>query len=159
MVVCVSYGGMMRIVLAAMVSAGLIWGASFDCAKAKLATEKMICSKPELSAADERLADAYRRATATARKIGAAEAEALKQDELRWLRFFVAPCKNADCVLRAFQDRTEGLGVYAAEANRPPAATPDVNGTYESDHNELKVMRLRNGKLKFWILSVELTYF
>ena len=42
----------------------LVQGASFDCSRALTAVERTICGSEELSAADDKLAEAYRRALA-----------------------------------------------------------------------------------------------
>lgn len=40
------------------------WSASFDCAKARKPLEKLICSNPELDAADTRMGDVYKQVNA-----------------------------------------------------------------------------------------------
>ena len=40
------------------------WSASFDCAKARKPLEKLICSSPELDAADSRMGDVYKQINA-----------------------------------------------------------------------------------------------
>ena len=58
-------------------------GPSFDCASAKTATEKLLCSNVELAALDRAMAAAYRTAQ---RGLDADERSKLRSDQLGWLR-------------------------------------------------------------------------
>ena len=63
--------------------------ASFDCAKARTPQEKAICSSPELSAADDNLAAAYRRIL---RSVPPDFQNELKADQLVWIRRLSIEC-------------------------------------------------------------------
>ena len=79
--------------------------ASFDCAKASSEIEKRICANSALGAADELLADSYRRA----RERDPANANALRQEQRAWLRLVREQCFEDDCLARALTRRTVGL--------------------------------------------------
>ncbi|TWB44849.1 DUF3298 domain-containing protein [Nitrospirillum viridazoti] len=64
--------------------------ASFDCAKAETAVEKAICADPSLSAADEKLATAYRQTLASAPADIRPE---LVQNQHNWLVYVHRYCK------------------------------------------------------------------
>jgi len=63
----------------ALLFVGTTSAASFDCTKARTKIEKVICSTPALSKADDAMAIAYRKAMATATPN---EQNDLKQDQL-----------------------------------------------------------------------------
>jgi uncharacterized protein len=90
--------------------------ASFDCAKASTAVEKLICSDAKLSELDTRLAQAYRQALATP-----AVAQRVKPDQRRWLAER-NKCTDVACLTTAYQKRLADL---AAPASAKPAARPD----------------------------------
>jgi uncharacterized protein YecT (DUF1311 family) len=78
--------------------------ASFDCAKAGTAVEKLICADPGLRAADGEMATIYKRVYAAA----GSGAEAVKQDQ----REFIAKrnqCGTAECIAGAYQSRRVAL--------------------------------------------------
>jgi len=89
--------------------------ASFDCAKASTAVEKLICSEAKLSELDSRLALAYRRALATP-----AVAQRVKQDQRVWLADR-NKCADAACLTNAYQRRLASLEA-AVSAPAPPAS-------------------------------------
>jgi len=67
----------------------LAHAASFDCTKAKTAQEKAICASPDLSAADDEMAAAYR-ASLTA--VQSQWARGIRENQLDWLRNRDASC-------------------------------------------------------------------
>ena len=67
-------------------------------------TEKLVCADRELSALDVELAGAYRRAREMA-----ADKEALRQQQLRWLRESMRPCKDQACLAQAYRQRLSQL--------------------------------------------------
>jgi uncharacterized protein YecT (DUF1311 family) len=67
--------------------------ASFDCSKAKTAQEKAICASPQLSAADDQMAAAYKEWLAAAQP---AWADGIRQNQLAWLRQRDANCPADD---------------------------------------------------------------
>jgi uncharacterized protein YecT (DUF1311 family) len=78
--------------------------ASFDCAKAGTAVEKLICADPALRAADGEMATIYKRIYASA----GSGADAVKQDQ----REFIAKrnqCNTAECIAGAYQARRVAL--------------------------------------------------
>src|SRR5438874_1596838 len=77
----------------AVASVNTVRAASFDCAKATTKTERLICSDPGLSRADEVMAAAYKKArTAAGARLTPKEQDDLKQDQLNWLKFRVGEC-------------------------------------------------------------------
>lgn len=63
--------------------------ASFDCAKARTPQEKAICASPELSAADDKMAAAYRRIF---RSVPPAFQNELRADQRVWIRRLSIAC-------------------------------------------------------------------
>src|SRR5262249_17374454 len=123
-------------------------GAGFDCAKAHTRAEKLICATPELSKDDERLAVSYKNALAAAEKLPVADRNALKQEQVAWIKVRVANCPDAGCLQSAYQSRIAALDYYTAHAARAAADPADPTGTYSSDHGSLQVLRLEDGKVK-----------
>ena len=91
--------------------------ASFDCAHAKSAREKLICGHPELSKLDEQLGRIYQERQVALSAHGAA---LLRRSELSWLHFVRlvcspsrAPADNSDrpedCLLKVYRERIEQL--------------------------------------------------
>jgi len=62
---------------------------SFDCSKASVAAEQLICSDGSLAAADIRLADSYARSL---RRLGAQDQRSLRNTQRAWLRVRDASC-------------------------------------------------------------------
>ncbi len=77
---------------------------SFDCSKASSRVEKMICSDPRLSSADEKLAETYRKAMAVS-----ANRDALKADQIGWIRTERNVCSDATSLLDVYQAREKQL--------------------------------------------------
>lgn len=73
--------------------------ASFDCAKAETAVEKMICADPELSKMDETLAERYAEAHAQA---AAVDVESIRSEQRAWLRDNPAACPDLACLKSAY---------------------------------------------------------
>src|ERR1035441_6935922 len=90
------------ILIAAAAFAGTLHAASFDCAKAETRIEKLICSTPTLSEADEVMAAAYKKARAKT-NLTAKEEEVLKQGQLDWLKYHVNQCPDAACVQEEYK--------------------------------------------------------
>ena len=95
-----------------LMAGGLAHAASFDCAKAKTAQEKAICGSPELSAADDRMAAAYRDVLAAVTPEIAAE---LRDEQRAWIRGMGVKCGQqgaadlAKCLLDYESARTKDL--------------------------------------------------
>lgn len=103
--------------------------ASFDCALAQSASEKLICSSPELSKLDEELARQYKSRLTTANN----PAE-LKSEQRRWLKKLRAQCQDAQCYIKAYNERmslwqtppsNELASNAIAETNSHQAEKPD----------------------------------
>ena len=74
--------------------------ASFDCAKASSAQEKMICSDRDLARLDMDLSAAYRKA-----RDAAADAKALQSEQLQWLKSTRSACSDKACLIEAYKSR------------------------------------------------------
>jgi uncharacterized protein YecT (DUF1311 family) len=83
--------------------------ASFDCAKASTAVEKMICDDPVLSQADEHLAKAYQQAMAAT-----LAPRSLRGEQLRWLTERNA-AKTINDLRDSYRRRTALLGEQATQ--------------------------------------------
>lgn len=83
---------------------GIIFGASFDCSKARTGTEKTICSSPTLSGLDEELAKTYESALKASDN-----PDMVKNREQRWLRTVRDRCRDEACLKRAYEDRLAQL--------------------------------------------------
>jgi uncharacterized protein YecT (DUF1311 family) len=122
-------------------SACLLWvshadAASFDCAKASMPVETMICGDPALSAADEALAAIFAEALAAA-----LEPQLLRAEQRDWVRQRNKLAKTTD-LAAAYRDRTDALkaeigarqamprDIAEAEAGKAcflmPEAAPDL---------------------------------
>lgn len=78
--------------------------ASFDCGKAASKIERLICSSPETASADARLAKAY--ATAKAKST---DVNALKAQQVDWMKSERNACADAACLLKVTEDRIQKL--------------------------------------------------
>jgi uncharacterized protein len=92
-----------------LAAAPLAHAASFDCSKARTPIEKTICASPELSAADDQMAAAYKAALAQAPEA----AELLRVGQREWLRDRAQNCSTkvseaplADCLRDSYKERT-----------------------------------------------------
>jgi uncharacterized protein YecT (DUF1311 family) len=88
--------------------------ASFDCAKASTAVEKLICADEKLSVLDDQLTTAYKTASETA-----TDKSALKAQQKDWLKKKRNSCKDAECITKVYQTRIEEL----AKPIAPPKTT------------------------------------
>jgi uncharacterized protein len=93
--------------------ATLAHAASFDCAKAHTPQEKAICASPELSAADDRMASAYKAALAAA---PAEFRDRIREAQRAWSRRITLNCLPdnpnralAECLRQAYDTRTTAL--------------------------------------------------
>lgn len=78
--------------------------ASFDCGKAASKIEKLICASPETAAADKRLAAAYSIA-----KAQSTDVNALKAQQVEWMKQERNACTDSACLLKAVDDRIQKL--------------------------------------------------
>src|SRR5215218_3743408 len=74
---------------------------SFDCGKAALPAERLICASPELSGLDEMLARSYTVAIDRLADAGSC----LRTDQSRWLRTVRNTCADDACLQRAYRLR------------------------------------------------------
>lgn len=74
--------------------------AVLDCSRARSNAEKMICSNPRLMRADEELAYAWREALRRG-----IDPQMLRDGQRAWLHDVRDACNDADCMVRAYQDR------------------------------------------------------
>jgi uncharacterized protein YecT (DUF1311 family) len=77
---------------------------SFNCAKATTNSEKMICSNNELAAADVKMVEAYK-----AVLHNSPNKNTLKKEQNHWRKNIRDVCVDADCMLKAYQDRISQL--------------------------------------------------
>lgn len=88
----------------------LAHAASFDCTKAKTAQEKAICAMPQLSAADDQMAVAYKAWLAAAQPDWAA---GIRANQLAWLRERDVSCPAGNdlesCLGSVYKERIEDL--------------------------------------------------
>jgi uncharacterized protein len=111
----------------------LAHAASFDCTKAKTASETAICASPQLSAADDQMATAYGAWLAAAPPDWAA---GIRENQLAWLR-----TRDANCP--------------AGDANDPIATC--LGDIYKERINELQQMVQHIGGVTFVSQSITLT--
>jgi uncharacterized protein len=91
--------------------------ASFDCAKAAMPIEKLICTDAELSRLDEELAVAYRAALALA-----SNTDSFKIEQRKWLAATRGQCADTPCLKRAYRARLAELSGAGAAAVVPDPA-------------------------------------
>lgn len=127
--------------------APLASAASFDCAKARLPMEKLICSDAPLSALDEQLNTAFKEAITRSKA-----RPQLVQWQREWLQSYeVTQCKDARCLGKEFAGRIALLRSVA------PATGPSAqwNGVYtrymqrklDTDTATLSIVGLQEGKV------------
>jgi uncharacterized protein len=108
----------------------LAHAASFDCAKAASATEKLICGNTAVSLLDEQLGQAYKQALTNS-----ADKDSLKQQQVEWLKQQRA-CKDAECLTQTYQARIEQLKKVettnkASELDTKSIEKPQLNASAE----------------------------
>ncbi len=98
----VALGAIAALLCAAIQSAG---AASFDCARAATAVERMICGESLLERLDERMAELFQRA----REAPSANRQALLDAQRAWLATRNA-CRSTACLALAYRARIKALG-------------------------------------------------
>lgn len=95
--------------------------ASFDCAKAASAAEKMICSSFELASWDRSVALAFRHFVdrSTARTPGPQTKSSADEQKKRWVEARAVCGSNADCIYEALWTQVEELEQLAREPPKP----------------------------------------
>ena len=126
---------------------GLAQAASFDCALARSAKEKMICADPQLSALDEQLSASYKDAVERS-----SAKTTLRQWQRDWLKNGeVSSCTTAACLTQAMNTRIQLLDAVASSA--APAArwhgsyVRFVNGARDSDSADITLIGLHGNKV------------
>ena len=122
--------------------------ASFDCAKARTPGEKAVCSSPELSAADDKLARAYRAA-----QTSVPEAAKLDRESQRiWLRTVEPNCRRQEtsvpftkCLTLAWNDRTEFLSHIVVRMGGVPFFFREIRLDKPCDEEDLATGLARTG--------------
>lgn len=85
-------------------SSTISWAPSFDCSKASVGSERLICSSKELSAADVALTQAYRSFRAAS-----ADKKSLQHEQNEWRRSVRDACSDVPCMLSAYEQRIAEL--------------------------------------------------
>lgn len=119
----------LTILLLALGFAGMAAAASFDCAKAASPAEKAICADPELSAADEGLAEFYDQLV----WLNVNDKAVLRQlavEQKDWLQKQRNACQNNYCYRGAYSRRQAAI---RAQIQNLTEAKPAVAGRAELD--------------------------
>jgi len=77
---------------------------SFDCCKAATPTEKAICSNADLAELDNRLADAYNKASSSKK--------GMPQEQKEWLKGRNSCLSDIQCLKKSYNSRIKKLEVY-----------------------------------------------
>ncbi len=92
-------------------------GPSFDCGRVTSQVNKLICSSPELSALDAKLANDY----SNMKGQPDVDARALARDEDSWLRKVRNACSDAACLKNAYEARDAQILNQSRRAASPAA--------------------------------------
>jgi uncharacterized protein YecT (DUF1311 family) len=109
-----------------LLAGGTALGASFDCAKASFAAEKLVCENPDISQLDDRLARAYRSRLSEARDRGEA-----RRDQARWLSAVRNRCQTVACVRSAYAERLAEVESGAVSDKHCPLVETDLIGSWQ----------------------------
>lgn len=101
---------------------GQAQAASFDCAQAKSEVEKLICTTEAVSALDDRVAAAYKKALQVV-----SDPAVIKAEQVTWLREQRNRCTDAACLQQAYENRRGQLhaAIRAAQSD-PPLMPSDI---------------------------------
>ena len=100
---------------------------SFDCTRAKSATEGMICANPELSADDAKMVTLYQQS------ISSGNADEIQDVQRYWIKFVRNKCTDVVCLKSAYDRRTAQLTIEAADSPTiviPTASRQTVVGQF-----------------------------
>jgi len=122
--------------------------ASFDCTKARTPVEKAICSSPELSAADDKLDQAYRAALSNV-----PEAAALVREAQRvWLQSLRGKCSPVDkkypfaeCLASEWESRIYFLNGIAVRMNNVPFFFREISLSKPCDEEDMSTGLAKGG--------------
>lgn len=117
------------LLLPLLFGASIANSASFDCAKAGTPFEKTICANPNLSSLDDKLAQMYFSAKATA-----ANPEQFKLDQINWIKEARACGTDVLCIELAYRKRMLALTPRPVTDSSPPqkSAMPPTQQTQQS---------------------------
>lgn len=93
---------------------------SFDCKKAALPVEKLICQNADLGRLDDNLTATFK---ATQKESG--DADPLVNDQKQWLKNERNRCRDVTCLMAAYQQRIEALRKW-----NEPSTDTDIAGNY-----------------------------
>lgn len=120
--------------------------ASFDCAKARSRQEKLICSTPELSKADDAMAAKYVEARSAAAKLSAEEASQLKENQSAWILNGIQGCTpDVPCLSKSYQERIAFLDFYRQQTQK----SMTVSGAYAGPTWNLEIREIGDSKAIF----------
>lgn len=122
------------------------FAASFDCAKARSRQEKLICSTPALSKADETMTAKYAEARSAAARISAEEASEPKENQSAWILYGIQRCApEVTCLSKSYQDRIAFLDFYRQQAQKPMT----VSGAYMGLTGNVEIRQIGDNKAIF----------
>ena len=98
--------------------------ASFNCAKAKLDVEKLVCNTSQLSNLDDLLAVSFKKALATS-----TNPKTLKTEQEAWLSDERNSCSDVACIKEAYTSRIAALNEGIANAKNTPSKTTQTATT------------------------------
>lgn len=134
-------------VLGACLVSTFVHSASFDCNKAKTATEKLICSSPEISSLDDELSSAYQKARSLTQ-----QKDALRRWQHEWLtsREYLA-CVHIECLKAQYHSRISLLKSVAEPATKFGKASGHYiryfNGRPDRDTSDFYLIGLDDGRV------------
>ena len=108
------------VLLLILISSIYSQAAGFDCTKAVSKTEKMICSDKELSAKDELLNAAYKKARNT---VSTQTANEIRNAQRAWIKNTQQRCQDINCLNKIYDQRIAELRAYY---KKPTAAKQPV---------------------------------
>jgi len=88
------------------VPAQITWAPSFDCAKASVGAEKLICSNQELSALDVEMAEVYKLLLNIH-----PDKDSLRKEQIEWRKKERDVCSTVDCMVQIYRSRNNELEV------------------------------------------------
>lgn len=121
-------------------------GPGFDCARAATNPERLICSNSDLSAADLKLSQLFKQVFHSAE-----DKEALKKDQLAWMKNRRNACTDVSCMLEAYRERITVLekGASAAAATPPTQAQASVLAGDSKKRPLITFKPVKESELKF----------
>jgi uncharacterized protein len=126
--------------------------ASFDCAKARSKQEKLICSTPVLSQADDVMAAKYKEAHVVAAKISQDEASQIKADQAGWILSGIHDCTpDIKCLSSSYKKRIAFLDFYLHQTQSPIAASGTYDREIIDNGGELQIQLKDDNKVVFSI--------